>query len=164
MDTVKDPFGARMVWNPETFDDRRQAPFSVASFREMALICEQFRESFPPSFTKWRWNEDSCPYFIPPKEFDLLIRAWLEHVLAWSSLRSSKSARQEIWTSCSFYFSHIVQHPRGFPSDISAARMYIPRCSSLAVSINFAISGSSKPTLHGPPFLLVDLILSPTGF
>jgi hypothetical protein len=53
MDTVKDPFGARMVWNPETFDDRRQAAFSVTSFRDMALICEQFKESFPPSFTKW---------------------------------------------------------------------------------------------------------------
>jgi hypothetical protein len=73
MDTVKDPFGARVVWDSEISQDRRPATFAVTSFRDMTLVSEQFKESFPPSFTKWPM--DSYPYFIPPKEFDLLSRA-----------------------------------------------------------------------------------------
>jgi hypothetical protein len=73
MDTVKDPFGARAAWDSEISQDRRQATFGVTSSRDMTLVSEQFKESFPPSSTKW--PTDSCPYFIPPKEVDLLSRA-----------------------------------------------------------------------------------------
>lgn len=47
MDTIKDPFGARVVWDSEISQDRRQAAFGVTSFRDMTLTSEQFKESFP---------------------------------------------------------------------------------------------------------------------
>ena len=62
MDTIKDPFGARVVWDSEISQDRRQAALGVTSFRDMSLTSEQFKESFPHSFTKWPM--DSYPHFI----------------------------------------------------------------------------------------------------
>ena len=52
MDTVKDPLGARVVWDSEISQARRQAALGVPSFRNITVICEQFKESFPLNFTK----------------------------------------------------------------------------------------------------------------